>query len=279
MDSIKIIAADAARSAFNDDAQHGRLLRLDFPYKDGPQTAILLANTLKAREEISRGFRFDVEVLSNDARIPLKLLMARMVTISLVRADGSLRYFNGYVTEFRFVRTDGGFAFYHMTLEPWLAFARLRKDSVSFHGKSVRQITEEILKHYRQADWIMYSHEADPALSVANQHNETDFNHLHRRWEARGLHYWYEHRYDGHTLMLSDHSHLCASIDATRHYDADIIPFRAKAGSQEADGIREWTAVRRLGSGTTTLASFDYKIPVAHPLRPVTSLAISAFHG
>lgn len=262
MGGRKPIAAGAALSAFGRDAQHNRLMRLDFPYKDGPPTATLLVNSLHAHEEVSRGFRFEVEVLSDDARIPLKMMMARMVTISLVRADGSLRYFNGYVTEFRFLRTDGGFAFYQMLLEPWLSYARLRKDNVSFHGKSVREITEAILKHYRQADWHMHSFEDDPRLTVANQHNETDFNHLHRRWEARGLHYWYEHRFGGHMLILSDHSVLCEPIDVTRHDDADVIPFRAKSGSQEDDGIREWTAVRRLGSGKTTLASFDYKNPV-----------------
>jgi type VI secretion system secreted protein VgrG len=262
MSGCGLIAAGAALSAFSSDSQHNRLLRLEFPFQDGP-SATLLPNTLNAHEEVSRGFRFDVEVLSDDARIPLKMLMGRMVTVSLVREDGSLRYFNGYVTEFRFVRADGGFAFYHMVLEPWMAFTRLRKDNVSFHGKSVREITEETLKHYRQAEWHMHIYEEDPRLTVANQHNETDYNHLHRRWEALGLHYWYEHRFGGHMLILSDKSFLNEPIDATRHDDADVIPFRDKGGSGEDDGIREWTAVRRLGSGKTTLASFDYKNPVA----------------
>lgn len=263
MSESLVIAAGAALSAFSGDAQYNRLMRLEFPFKDGPQTAILLVNTMHAHEEVSRGFRFDVEVLSDDARIPLKMMMARMVTISLVREDGSLRYFNGYVTEFRFLRADGGFAFYNMVLEPWLAFTRLRKDNVSFHGKSVREITEETLKHYRQADWHMHIFEEDPRLTVANQHNETDFNHLHRRWEAHGLHYWYEHRFDGHTLMLSDQSLLAEPIDATSQDAVDVIPFRANTGSFEDDGIRRWTPVRRLGAGKMTLSSFDYKNPVA----------------
>jgi type VI secretion system secreted protein VgrG len=262
MSGSHVIAAGAALSAFSGASQHNRIMRLEFPFKDGPP-AILLPNKLVAHEEVSRGFRFDVEVLSDDPRIPLKMLMGRMVTISLVRQDGSLRYFNGHITEFRFLRTDGGFAFYRMVLEPWLAFTRLRTDNVSFHGKSVREITEETLKHYRQADWHMHIFEEDPRLTVANQHNETDYNHLHRRWEARGLHYWYEHRFDGHTLMLSDKTFLAEPIDATRHDDADVIPFRDKSGSLEDDGIREWTAIRRLGSGKTTLATFDYKNPVA----------------
>jgi type VI secretion system secreted protein VgrG len=262
MNGSDLIAAGAALSAFSGKSQHNRLMRLEFPFRDGPP-AILLPNKLVAHEEISKGFRFDVEVLSDESRIPLKMLMGKMVTISLVRADGSLRYFNGHITEFRFLRTDGGFAFYGMVLEPWLAFARLRKDNVSFHGKSVREITEETLKHYRQSDWHMHVYDDDPRMTVANQYNETDYNHLHRRWEARGMHYWYEHRFDGHTLMLSDKSMHAEPIDPTRLDDEDVIPFRDKSGSFEEDGIRSWTAIRQLGSGTTTLASYDYKNPGA----------------
>jgi type VI secretion system secreted protein VgrG len=251
------IAAGAARSAFSGASQHNRLMRLDFPLNDGPP-AILLPNKLVAHEEVSRSFRFDVEVLSDDARIPLKMLMGRMVTISLVREDGSLRYFNGYITEFRFLRSDGGFAFYRMMLEPWLAFARLRKACVSFHNKNVREITEETLRHYRPADWHLYPID-ESKLTVANQYNETDYNHLHRRWEALGLHYWYEHRFDGHKLMISDNSFLAAPIDE----EMVVISFHNEGGSREDDGIHEWTAIRRLGSGRTTLATFDYKNPRA----------------
>jgi len=141
MDGSQAIAARAALSVFSYGAQHDRLIRMAFPQNDGPDR-ILLPNRLKVREEVSRCFRVEVELLSDDARIPLKAMMARMVTISVVREDGSLRYFNGYVTEFRFLRSDGGFAFYRMVLEPWLALTKLRKDNVSFHGKSVIELTE-----------------------------------------------------------------------------------------------------------------------------------------
>jgi type VI secretion system secreted protein VgrG len=237
-------------------------MRMDFPRGDGPE-AILLPNRLSAHEEVSRCFRFEVELLSDDARVPLKAMMARMVTISLVREDGSLRYFNGYVTEFRFLRADGGFAFYQMVLEPWLAFAKLRKDNVSFHGKNVIELTELTFAHYRQADWHVVMTGDDPRMTCANQYDETDYNHLHRRWEALGLMYWYEHRADGHTLWLSDKSTLVQPIDPSGIDDSGEIPFRDKAGSLEDDGIREWSPARSIGSGQTTLASFDYKNPVA----------------
>jgi type VI secretion system secreted protein VgrG len=49
--------------------------------------------------------------------------------------------------------------------------------------------------------------------------------------------------------------------EATRADDPQALHFRAESGSLEDDSIRHWRAVRRLGSGSTTLASFDYKNP------------------
>lgn len=255
----------ALLSALGVDAQSNRLLNMDFPRGDGPADTVMLINSLSAHEEISRDFRFTAEVLSDDAGIALKALIARMVTISLVRNDGSLRHFNGYVTQFRLIRADGGFAFYDMVLEPWLAFTRLRKDCVSFHGRSVIELTETTFAHYRERDWKtrLYGRD-DPKLSCANQYNETDHNHLHRRWEASGLHYWYEHRADGHTLWIGDNTTLADPIDAAGDAGTGgAMHFRGRAGSAEGDGIHEWQAARHIGSSSLTLTSFDYKNPYA----------------
>jgi type VI secretion system secreted protein VgrG len=66
-------------ATFLGDRQHRRTLRLSFPHNDGPP-ATLLANWLDESEGLSRDFEFVVEVLSDNARIPLKQLMGRMVT-------------------------------------------------------------------------------------------------------------------------------------------------------------------------------------------------------
>lgn len=249
----------AGLSAFEFAAQERRLLKIDFPHEDGPAGAIMLVNSLTAREEISRDFRFEAELLSDDAHIALKTMMGRMVSISMVRDDGTLRHFNGYVGEFCLLRADGGFAWYRMVLQPWLAFARLRQDNVSFHGQSVMQLTETTFAHYEQRDWKTSIHGDDPQITCANQHNETDYSHLHRRWEALGWHYWYEHRADGHTLWLADNSTLAEIIETASGDGA--MRFHSESGSMEDDGLKQWRAVRRLGSGQLTLASFDYKSP------------------
>jgi type VI secretion system secreted protein VgrG len=244
--------------------QSGRLLRLQFPNGDGPDAA-LVVNTLHAHEELSRGFRFDVELLSDDVSIPLKSMIGKMMTVSLVRDNGTERHFNGYITEFRYAKTDGGFVYYQAVLEPWLAFARLRKDCVSFLAGSVLEMTEKTFAHYKEHDWKLRMRGDDPKVTCMNQYNESDYNHLHRRWEAAGYYYWYEHRADGHTLCLSDDSMIAESVDAcgTREVEPGTIPYRAFAGSAEGDGIHQWQAVRRVNSATMTLGSFDFKNPVA----------------
>ncbi|WP_374579938.1 type VI secretion system Vgr family protein [Pseudoduganella sp.] len=262
MDGI-VQAGIKALSVFGAQSQNNRLLRMAFPQEDGP-LATMLVNKVHMREELSRDFRIEAEVLSDDAHITLKSMMGRMVTISLVRENGSLRYMNGYVSSFRFERTDGGFACYQMVLEPWLAFAKLRKDNVSFQYRSVLELTEATFVHYRQRDWRsrMSLDYEDKKLTVANQHNETDYNHLHRRWEDAGLYYSYEHRADGHTLVLSDNSMQSDPIDSTHvSGEADAMHFRSQIGPEDGDGINEWQAARQLGSGRMSLASFDYESP------------------
>ena len=265
-------AADIATlSVFGKASQLNRLLRLDFPFDDGPEQGTLLVNTMHAREELSRDFCIDLELLSDNAFIPLNAMMAKMVTVSLVRADGSLRYFNGYVSQFELIKTDGGFAFYRMVLGPWLTFARLREDCVSFQRRSVVQLTETTFDHYLERDYRIALTDDDPALSCANQYNETDYNHLHRRWEALGLHYLYEHRVDGHTLCLADNTAFAPWIDMGNEDGIGEMTFRSESGATEGDGIKTWQPARRIGSSALTLTSFDYKKP-----RPQRAQGLSA---
>ena len=235
--------------------QDNRLLRLSFPHDDGPD-ALLLPNRLDADEALSRDFNFTAEVLSDNARLALKDIGGKMVTISLVREDGSLRHFNGYVVEFALIRTDGGFAFYRMQLAPWLAYLRLRRDYYLFHGKTVQQQTTEIFADYPQHDWQTRIQGDDPVLTDACQAGESDYNYVHRRWEQRGWHYWYEHRADGHTLVLSDDSTGAQPIDGV-----PTIAYQREAGSLEDDAIGEWSPVRRIVPASVALSSFDFKSP------------------
>jgi type VI secretion system secreted protein VgrG len=237
--------------------QHNRILRLAFPNSDGPQS-VLLANRLEASESVSRDFTFTVEVLADNARIPLKAMQGKMVTIELVRGDGSLRYFNGYVFEFRLVKTDGSVAFYSMVLKPWLSYLKLRNNNFLFHDQTLRDQTETVFAAYGSHptwDWRVTGN--DLVATMACQFDESDHNYLHRRWEAAGWHYWYEHSATGHTLVLSDNSTTADPIDG----HSEDVRFQRHGGSMEEEAIGSWSPVRQIVPGRVVLSAFNFKQP------------------
>lgn len=240
-------------AASSSNPQSRRLLRLDFPRGDGPGS-IMLVNTLVADEAISTDFHYEIEVLSDDALIPLKAVMGKMVTISLVRDDGTLRYFNGYVFDFQFIKTDGGFAFYCMVLKPWLAFLRMRSDCKVYQNITLTELCDETFQNYLQRDYAYRLIGEPQTFTMAVQYNESDHNHLHRRLEAAGVHYWYEHRADGHTLCLGDDSTQAGPIDGVGEID-----YQSAAGSREEDGIQQWSPARHLAPGGFSANSYNFK--------------------
>ncbi|WP_211442701.1 type VI secretion system Vgr family protein [Collimonas humicola] len=244
-------------SALIQGRQNNRILRLSFPHDDGPH-AQLLVNKLNAVESLSRDFDYTVELLSDDAELALKDLQGKLFCVELVRGDGSLRYFTGYCFEFRLARTDGNIAFYQAKLGPWTHYLRLRKDNYIFHGKTLREQIDSICADYGTLpDWDFRVSGADPVMTDAIQFDESDHNYLHRRLEAAGLLYYYEHTDKGHKLIITDDSTQAAPIDG-----AEEIRFQRHGGAIEEDGIGEFSPVRQIVPGSVSLSGFNFKSPV-----------------
>ncbi|MGZ5198874.1 MAG: type VI secretion system Vgr family protein [Telluria sp.] len=241
--------------------QNNRILRLSFPNKDAP-SAQFLVNRIDATESVSSDFDYTVELLSDDANIALKEMQGRLLSVELVRGDGSLRYFSGYVFSFRRCHSDGSITFYEAHLGPWLKFLSLRKDNYLFHGKNLREQTETILRDYSTLprwEWRVTSD--DPVMADACQFDESDFNYLSRRWEAAGWYYWYEHDAEGHTLIVSSDSTAAPAIDG----DVEVR-FQSEGGAGEEDAIDRWAPVRQVMASSVALSSFDFKDPTPNSI-------------
>jgi type VI secretion system secreted protein VgrG len=249
----------AALRAFASERQDSRLLRLRFPHDDAPAGALMLANTLDADEGLARDYVWTIGVLSDSPTVRPGDVLSKMVCIELVREDGTLRFFNGYVTSFKLLRTDGGFVFYEMTVGPWLAFLRLRQDNGAFHDMNGLDITEKVFEQYIQCDWRHRLMAEDAVVTYTCQHGESDHNFLHRQWEGRGWLYGYEHRADGHTLILSDDTTCTSAPISGARSD---MPYQNHAGAMEDDGIHRWSPAQRVCSDRTTLVSFNFKHPM-----------------
>jgi len=236
--------------------QYNRILRLSFPENDAP-TAQFVVNKVDATESLSKDFEFTVELLSDEASVPLKEMQGKLLNIELVRKDGSLRYFSGYVFSFRRRHSDGGITFYEAKLGPWLKFLSLRKDNYLFHNKTLREQTEVIFRDYStypQWDWRVTGD--DPVMTDACQFDETDYNYLSRRWEAAGWYYWYEHDATGHKLIVSSDSTQAPALDGGAE-----VRFHGEGGALEEDAIDRWSPAQQTMPSSVALNGFNFKDP------------------
>ena len=236
--------------------QHNRILRVAFPHNDGPDCE-LVVNRLHALESVSRDFEFTIELLSDKANLALKDMEGKLLSVALVQANGTLRYFSGYCFTFR-LKKAANVSHYEATLGPWLKYLAMGKDNYLFHDKTLREQTEGIFGDYAiHADWDLRLAGDDPAMTDAMQFGESDHNYLHRRWEAAGWHYYYTHSDRGHKLVLSDDSTQADPIDGETE-----IRFHRNGGSLEEEAISEWSSARQIMPSSVTLAEFDFKQPI-----------------
>lgn len=250
---------DSLRDLIN-ARQNNRILRLTFPNNDGPRCEFV-AEQLDAYESMSRDFEFTVEILSDDANLELKDIQGKLLSVELVQKGGTLRYFSGYCFSFRLKKVEN-ISFYEAKLGPWLRYLSYRKDSFLFHDATLRQQTASTFSDYgAHAVWDSRVRGADVAFTDACQFNESDSNYLHRRWEAAGIHYYYEHDLKGHKLILADDSTRAEPIEG----DCEIR-FHQHGGAQEEDAVSEWSPVRFIEPASVTLRAFDFKDPRPHEL-------------
>lgn len=233
--------------------QHNRILRLSYPKSDGPREQFLV-NRLDAVEALSRDFEFTIELLCISDQVALKEMHGKLLAVELVKSDGTLRYFTGYVFDFRRIRSNGGVTFYEARLGPWLKFLRFRQNSHLFHFKNLNDQAHAIFQNYPgYVNWTRCVIGDDPVMEDACQFQESDFNYLSRRWEEAGYAYWYEHSASGHQLVVSNNTRSALAVDGD-----GIIRFQAAGGSIEEDAIDTWSAARQMASTSVSVRGFDY---------------------
>src|SRR5208283_4051262 len=79
----------------------------------------LLLKGFRGSEGMSRLFRFELDLLSEDTGIKYTDIIGKSVTISLKQADGTFRYFNGVISRFGQGGADNNFTAYHAEMVPW----------------------------------------------------------------------------------------------------------------------------------------------------------------
>jgi type VI secretion system secreted protein VgrG len=161
-------------------------------------------------EEMSRLFRFTLELHSPQQAIDPKNVIGQKITFSVGYEDqqgtAQRRYFNGYVSQLTAGGSESNYRQYQAEVVPWLWFLTRKSNCRIFSEKKIPAILQEVF------DGCTFSPKYELKLSAGDyaqweycvQYRETDFNFVSRLMEQEGIFYYFEHSQDDHKLVLCD---------------------------------------------------------------------------
>ena len=240
--------------------QDNRLIALKTPLgKD-----VLLLAGFSGQEAISRLFSFHLDLLAMSGPIDFTQIVGQNVTISVMQADSTLRYFNGMVSRFAqngadVVLTDAVFKRYQMEVVPWTWMLTRYADCKIFHNKKVGEIIQQVFSDRGFTDYELSLTGTYNPLEYCVQYRETDFNFISRLMEQNGIFYFFKHEDGKHTMYIADSSSAHEPCPGLETAGFDLV-----AGNlEEVDVVNALNLEQELKSGKYTLTDYYFETPTA----------------
>jgi type VI secretion system secreted protein VgrG len=186
------------------NAQFTEARRL-FSY-DGPHAGELFVNKFSGTEQIDELFKFELELITENALIATEDMLGKNVTIGIRHRDGvTFRYFNGHLSHFSPIRTEGRLAIYSAELVPWVWFLTLSNGCKIYQDKTVPQVIDDTFSRYSYRDYDTSGiREVHKPWENCCQYQESAWDFVARLMEIEGIYYYFKHENGKHTLMLVD---------------------------------------------------------------------------
>src|SRR5258708_31419342 len=123
------------------------------------------------------------------------------MSVRLNLADGSVRWFTGFVSEFTQVAGKDELAAFHATLVPWNWMLTRSADCRIFHDTSrqkfnVPKIVKEIFREFGASAFKESLSGEYQFLEYCVQYSETAFDFVNRLLEREGIYYFFTHAED-----------------------------------------------------------------------------------
>jgi len=278
LSSVQSAVQGALASIIGQWGTDTRLYTLSAPSSERSLPADLMVESFVLHEAVSHPFALYINALVLDARVELKQLYARPITLHTTLADGSRTRRSGYVTQADALASDGGFARKGLLVQPWLALLRHTLSSRVWQDKSIIDIIEDVFAdHATMAAWKWDDGVADHVAqglfarnggqrSYCVQYRESDLDFVSRLLAEEGLCYRVEEDESapgGHTVVFFANS-ASQPQDPTSAGGLGVgltgsgIRFHRSSSQEEQDSIQAMAAIRGLGTTATVLQGWDY---------------------
>lgn len=227
---------------------------------------VLLLRSFQGDEAISRLFTLDLELLSEDPSIAYDDIVGKSVTVRMALADGSPRYWNGYVSRFVQAGQDDTAAVYRARVVPWFWFLDQTADCRIFQNKAVPEIVKQLFKEYNYSDFEFRTSGDFVRRDYCVQYRESDFNFISRLLEEEGIFYFFEHEEKKHILVFGNDPVAIKPCP-----DQPKARYEGGAGGwQDDDVIVEWHQEQLFRPGVFTATDYNFETPATNLLSSAT---------
>ena len=237
-------------------SQDNRFIYVETPL--GKDKLLLLS--FSGYEEISRLFNFQLEMISTDFNISFADIVGKNVTFGLPGdPQGTMRYFNGFVTRFAQAPGFAGYARYQAEVSPFLWFLTRVADCRIFQNKKVPDIIKLIFADNGLHDFQDETQGSYREWEYCVQYRESAFNFVTRLMEQEGIFFYFKHENGKHTLIMADHSSSNKScpIKSEFRYEENT----GAGVNKDEDMISTWRLDHIIRPGKYSINDFNFKTP------------------
>ncbi|HEY1790033.1 MAG TPA: type VI secretion system tip protein TssI/VgrG [Verrucomicrobiae bacterium] len=239
---------------------------------------VLGLRSMSIEEQLSRLFRIEAELSSENETVDLDQVVGHEVTIRINAGQNSKRFFHGFVSRMVQVAKQDQYARYRATIVPWLWFLTRTSDCRVWvavedpsQGKTVPDVIEALFKLRGFNNYKLSLSATYPKREFIVQYRETDFNFVSRLMEQEGIYYYFEHQDGKHTLVLADSAGAHEPFSGYAN-----VTFNPGANPSLQEVILDWMLEKEVHPVSTALNDFDFKRPKT-PLLSATNT--SRKHG
>jgi type VI secretion system secreted protein VgrG len=218
---------------------------------------VLLLTKFKGHETISQLFHFELEMHAEiSSVVKFEKILGQAVTIRMDLTNGEKRYWNGIVSKFSQAgRNDRGFGKFRAEIVPALWILSKKVRSRIFQHLSVPEILRQVLTGFEISFRLIGAY---PPRDYCVQYRESDFHFASRLMEEEGISYFFEHKQDTHTMIVTDRLNLVVDGQNSAIYDDD-------EGSVATDmRVTNWEKIQELRSGEYTFWDHSFELPGNH---------------
>jgi len=159
----------------------------------------------RGEEGLSRCYRFELELVAEDASIDLAAVLAAPAALTVRRPDGDV-LFQGILAEFEQLHQFENYVFYRAVIVPRLWWLGLTHHNQVFLNQTVPQILESCLKDggLTEQDFELRLQKEYPVWEYVCQYGESHLAFVSRWMEREGIYYYFEQSSGGEKVILTD---------------------------------------------------------------------------